>query len=416
LFEYYDLFIAGLAASLAWPTLYFPESEPSIAFVGSLGAYAATNIARPVGGLAFGHLGDKAGRKLVLVWSLALTGGGIFATALLPDYKSIGIVAPALLILFRIITGIGLGAEWGSAATIVSEFAARSRWRAFWTSWIQNMSIIGSTLSAFAFTVARAYLTQTEFLNYGWRYIFLVGVLGLAVAGFVRYGVGESPVFQEAQRRRALAKSPTGLLLREHWKTVLILMLAVVPPIQFTSFILSPYAVAYLSALKVNALTITSMITLSGLVALAVGIITGIIAGFTRRKRIILIIMSALQLILIFPFFILLKEGAEVGSVTLMLGMITLFQCIRTSGQAVVPAVLTEQFELRDRATGSGFAYQMSTFLAGGLILFFVMDPLQKMHGTVGVASYFAAIWIILCALAVILPALFIRDKTELSA
>jgi hypothetical protein len=126
--------------------------------------------------------------------------------------------------------------------------------------------------------------------------------------------------------------------------------------------------------------------------------------------------MSALQLILIFPFFILLMQGAEVGSVALMLGMITLFQCIRTSGQAVVPAVLTEQFELRDRATGSGFAYQMSTFLAGGLMLFFVMDPLQKTYGTIGVASYFAAIWIILCALAVILPALYIRDKTELSA
>ena len=416
LIEFYDLFIGGLAASMAWPALFFPNFQPSLAIAAGLGSYAAAQITRPVGALAFGHLGDRVGRKTSLIWTLIFTGGGVLGTALVPPYVSIGLLAPTLLILFRLITGLGLGGEWGGAASIVAEFAAKSKRRAFWTSWIQNMSITGSTLSAVAYTIARANLSGADFVAFGWRYIFLVGAAAIAVAGALRYKISESPIFQEAARKRELTRVPAGNLLKERWRTLVVLLLAVVPPIQFTSFILAPYTVGYLTALKMSDFTISSFIALSGLVGLAVGVATGVIAGYIGRKRLILVVTSFLQLIFIYPFFILLRTGAIAGNFALVFWMITLMQAIRSSGQAVVPAVLTEQFGAKYRVTGSGLAYQLSTFLAGGVLLSFLISPLEKAYGEIGVMPYVAVTWIILCTLGVILPGLFTRDQAQLPA
>jgi MFS family permease len=162
--------------------------------------------------------------------------------------------------------------------------------------------------------------------------------------------------------------------------------------------------------------TISSFIALSGLVGLAVGVATGVIAGYIGRKRLILIVMSFLQLIFIYPFFILLRVGTIAGNFALVFGMVTLMQAIRSSGQAVVPAVLTEQFGAKYRVTGSGLAYQLSTFLAGGVLLSFLISPLEKAYGEIGVMPYVAVTWIILCTLGVILPGLFTRDQAQLPA
>ena len=205
--EWYDFFLYGVAAALVFPAVFFPASDPAVGTLASLGTFAIGFIARPIGGLVFGHYGDKIGRKKLLVVSLLMMGAATFAIGLLPGYATIGVWAPTLLVVLRLIQGFALGGEWGGAVLIVSEHGDPSH-RGYWASWPQAGVPLGQLLANGLLFLLAAVQTDEAFAAWGWRIAFLASALLVLIGLWIRLAVEESPVFKQAQQeaeRRAAA-------------------------------------------------------------------------------------------------------------------------------------------------------------------------------------------------------------------
>lgn len=220
--EWYDFFLYGSAAALVFPQLFFPQSEPLTGTLLAFLTYAVGFVARPLGALVFGHFGDRIGRKKLLVVSLLMMGGATFLIGCLPTHAAIGMAAPLLLTLLRLVQGFALGGEWGGAVLIVSEHGDAAR-RGFWASWPQAGAPGGNLLATAVLAVLAAVQTDEAFVSWGWRIPFLLSGVLVLVGMWIRLSISESPVFQQAV---ANAKPSTSLpiveVFRYHWRDVLI--------------------------------------------------------------------------------------------------------------------------------------------------------------------------------------------------
>ncbi|MCH1865794.1 MFS transporter [Nocardioides sp. CFH 31398] len=196
--EWYDFFLYGSAAALVFGVLFFPESEPVTATLLAFGTYALGFVARPLGGVVFGHFGDRVGRKQMLVLSLMLMGGATIAIGLLPTYSTIGIAAPLLLLLCRLIQGFAVGGEWGGAVLMVAEHGDDAK-RGFWTSWPQAGVAMGNLLATFVLFVLALVQSEETFQAWGWRIPFLLSAVLVFIGLYIRLSIEDSPVFKEAQ-------------------------------------------------------------------------------------------------------------------------------------------------------------------------------------------------------------------------
>jgi MFS transporter, MHS family, shikimate and dehydroshikimate transport protein len=356
--EWYDFFLYGTAAALVFSDLFFPSVEPWLGRMASFGTYAVGFFARPVGGLVFGHYGDRLGRKTMLVTTLALMGVATFLIGLLPTYQTAGVLAPILLVLLRFIQGFGVGGEWGGAVLMAVEHGSGQR-RGFQGSWVQAGVPVGLLLANAVFFAASSLLGQEAFLAWGWRVPFLLGVVLLAVGAFIRLNVAESPVFQKEEPPVAV---PVVETLRRHPKNVVLAMGARFAENAFFYI----FTVMVLSYGK-NQLGMDQGVFL-----------WAVMAG------------SAAQLVAI-PFFGALsdKVGRRPvylgGAVFLMLFAVPFFQLVDTRNPlwivvAVVvglvghsamygpqAAFFSELFGTRVRYTGASLGYQLASPLAGGL-------------------------------------------------
>ncbi|MFE7094718.1 MFS transporter [Streptomyces erythrochromogenes] len=225
--EWYDFFLYGSAAALVFNELFFPDSEPLVGTLLAFLTYAIGFAARPLGGLVFGHYGDKIGRKRLLVLSLLLMGGATFAMGLLPTHASIGVGAPVLLTLLRLVQGFALGGEWGGAVLLVSEHGNDEN-RGFWASWPQAGAPGGNLLATGVLALLAAVQSDEAFLAWGWRIPFLLSGVLVMIGLWIRISVSESPVFLEAQAKAAqraaagvAAKPPVTEVFRTNWRGVL---------------------------------------------------------------------------------------------------------------------------------------------------------------------------------------------------
>ena len=219
--EWYDFFLFGAAAALIFNKLFFPEYDPITGTLFSLGAYAVGFFARPVGGIVFGHYGDRIGRKKLLMLSLILMGAATALIGLLPTYEQIGIAAPLLLILLRLIQGFAVGGEWGGAVLLVAEHGDAKR-RGFWASWPQAGVPAGNLLAAGVLAILAATLSDADFMAWGWRIPFLLSVVLVAIGWWIRNRVSESRTFTDAlAEAEAPPKAPAMDVLREKPKALL---------------------------------------------------------------------------------------------------------------------------------------------------------------------------------------------------
>lgn len=226
--EWYDFFLYGSAAALVFNKLFFPSSEPLVGTLLAFLTYAIGFAARPLGGLVFGHYGDKIGRKKLLVLSLLLMGGATFAMGLLPTHASIGVGAPILLTLLRLVQGFALGGEWGGAVLLVSEHGDDKN-RGFWASWPQAGAPGGNLLATGVLALLAAVQSEEAFLAWGWRIPFLLSGVLVVIGLWIRVSVSESPVFLEARAKAAEAAAASGIeekppiaeVFRSHWRSVL---------------------------------------------------------------------------------------------------------------------------------------------------------------------------------------------------
>ncbi|WP_230396308.1 MFS transporter [Streptomyces blattellae] len=394
--EFYDFFVYGTAAALVLGPLFFPTFSPVAGTLAAFGTFGVGFIARPLGSVLFGHVGDRHGRRPVLVVSLLLTGASTVAVGCVPTYDTIGVAAPVLLLVLRFLQGLGLGGEWGGAVLLTAEHAPAER-RGLWSSFPQVGPALGFLLANGVMLALSATLTDTQFASWGWRVPFwAAGVL--AVAGlWLRSSLTESPSFLGIDDH---ARVPIAEVVRDHWR--LVLLTAGALAVGYAIF----YAVTTWSlAYATERLGVSRTVMLTCIMAAVVvkGALTPVAALLGDRcgRRPLCLAGCAAAALWMFPMVALLATGAPLlmflGFLGAMLAFITMF--------AVIAAYLPELYEPRVRCTGAAVGYNLGGVL-GGALTPIVATALAEQSGRVpwGVAAYLTGISLLSLGCFALLP------------
>ena len=360
--EWYDFYLYGTAAALVFGTVFFPGADPAIGVLAAFSAYAVGFLARPLGGVVAGHLGDRFGRKRVLVASLLVMGLTTTAIGLLPTYAAVGIAAPVLLVLLRLVQGLSTGAEWGGAVLMSVEHASRGR-RGLFGSFTQAGSAAGMLLASGSFAVARGTLTEEQFLTWGWRLPFLASLVLVVVGLVVRLSVEESPLFARARDAGAILRRPVVDVLRNDgralWLTIGMRLSQIGVYVTYTVFALN-----YLT----NSVRDSSGAGLTGvLVASAIGLASTPLWGLLSDRvgrRPLYRAGAVFGAVFIIPFFLLLDTGNPVLIVLALVLGINIGHDVMYGPQA---AYFAELFGTRVRYSGASIGYAVGAVLGGGL-------------------------------------------------
>src|SRR5690242_8024116 len=268
--EWYDFYLYGTAAALVLGPLFFsPKLSPLAAQLSAFATFWVGFAARPVGGMFFGHFGDRLGRKAVLILTLVIMGIATFLIGCLPTYKDIGIIAPLFLVVLRFAQGFAVGGEWGGAVLMATEHAPTVR-RGFYSSWPQMGAPIGLLLSSLLFGLLSSTLSKQQFLTIGWRIPFLLSIILIGVGLFVRLNVPETPEFEQIKATQTRVRVPLFTVLRTRFTTVLLAVGALVV-IYGAFYIFTTFILSYGSTIKVPS-SVTLDGTLLGAIAMAITI------------------------------------------------------------------------------------------------------------------------------------------------
>ncbi|MEU3852559.1 MFS transporter [Streptomyces sp. NPDC029554] len=387
--EFYDFFVYGTAAALILGPLFFPTFSPVAGTLAAFATFGVGFVARPLGSVLFGHIGDRRGRRPVLVASLLLTGASTVAVGCVPTYDTIGVAAPLLLLVLRFLQGLGLGGEWGGAVLLTVEHAPAER-RGLWSSFPQVGPALGFLLANGVVLGLSATLSEAQFAAWGWRVPFwAAGVLAL-VGLWLRSSLAESPRFLELDDH---ARVPLVEVVRHHWR--LLLLTGGALAIGYAIF----YAVTTWSlAYGTERLGVGRDVMLTCIMGAVVvkGALTPLVAllGDRYGRRPLCLLGCAAAALWMFPMVALLATGAPLpmflGFLGAMLSFITMF--------AVIAAYLPELYEPRVRCTGAAVGYNLGGVL-GGALTPIVATALAEQGGRVpwGVAAYLTVI--ALCSL-----------------
>lgn len=358
--EWYDFFLYGTASALVFNRLFFTNLDEMAGTMASFATYAVGFFARPLGGIVFGHYGDKLGRKSMLVTTLMLMGLTTFLIGLLPTYSQVGLWAPALLVLLRFVQGIGVGGEWGGAVLMAVEHSRAGR-RGYHASWVQAGVPVGLLLANGVFMIFSR-LDEAAFLSWGWRVPFLLGILLLAVGMFIRLRILESPVFEKAMAEDPGPKVPILAVLRDHPRNVLLAMGARFAENAFF-YIFTVLALSYGSQqLGMAKSDLLNAVLLGSAVQLVAIPAFGALSDRWGRRPVYL--GGTLFLLLFaFPFFWLL--GTKVPALAALAVVIGLVGHAAMYGPQA--AFFSELFGTRVRYSGASLGYQLASPLAGGL-------------------------------------------------
>ncbi len=401
--EYFDFLIAGVFSAIVWPEIFFSGVSPALAFPFSIAAFGVTGLSRPVAAFLFGNFGDKVGRKTALLWTLGAMGVGTAAIALLPSYATIGFLAPILLIVFRLVQGFGIGGEWGPVSSWISEFAAKSKWRAFWTSPVSIAAALGGAFGSFSVAIASSSLPHVAFLDWGWRVIYLAGAVVLVFGIVIRYKVAESPLFTALRESRAIEKHPAIVALKVRWKTILYLpsfwVYTVIP------LLIYPFTLAFLEAFKLPVAFVVFAAGVGSMVS-ALSMLLGGILGDVIGKRNVILTSSILTIVFIYPFYLLINT--LVPSL-ILLGLIVIYT-VPNLTFGVLPALYTESFPTKFRSSGAGLAAQIGNLITGGVLITAIYPIIIGVSGGIVKAwPYLIAAYAAVTAVALI-GALFLKD------
>src|SRR5215211_1467419 len=304
--EWYDFLIYSTAAALVFGQLFFPTFDPVAGTLASFATFAVGFLARPFGGILFGHFGDKLGRKGMLVLSLTMMGLATFIVGLLPTYEAIGVAAPIILVLMRLIQGLGVGGEWGGAVLTAVEHSSPEK-RGLYGSLPQMGVPAGLMLSTLAF-LAVARLPNEQFLAWGWRLPFLISIVLVAIGLYIRLKINESPVFRRVQETRAEVRMPLVEVVRTHPRQILLATGSIISTGTYF-YVVYTYAINY--GTETGGLGRSGMLLaliLSSIVAIIALPLFGALSERVGRKPLILVGLAGMGL-WIFPVFWLIDTG-----------------------------------------------------------------------------------------------------------
>jgi len=388
--EWYDFFIYGTAAALVFGQLFFPKSDPAIGTLLSFLTLGVGFVARPLGGAVFGHLGDKIGRKPVLVMTLMVVGGGTFLIGLLPTYASIGVWAPVLLIVLRLVQGFGAGAEYGGAVLLAVEHAPEGK-RGLYGS-VAPMGVTVGLLLANAVFALMALLPDAEFLSWGWRVPFLLSLLLIFFGLYIRWTVTETPAFAQIAARKKTVRSPVLEAVRKHPREFLVVIGARMAE-NGLGFLFPVFALSYMT----QQLHLPRTMVLQGnMFAYAVQLLTlPLFAALSDRvgRRPVYMGGALFSAAFAFPFFMLVNTQSQpLIWFALVLG-ISVGVAAMFGAQA---AYFAELFGTSLRFSGFAFARELGSIFAGGLAPFIAASLLIWQGGQPwGVALYMVAMALI---------------------
>ncbi|WP_066367273.1 MFS transporter [Herbidospora mongoliensis] len=394
--EYYDFLLYATASAVVFSKVFFSSLDPLTATVASFGTFATGYLARPLGGVIFGHFGDRLGRKQMLILTMTLMGLASFLIGLLPTYEQIGFLAPVALVVLRVLQGVAIGGEWGGAVLMSAEHATSRR--GLWASFTSAGAPFGMVLSTGVLSGTAAVLGEQAFLSWGWRVPFLLSIVLLAVGLFVRLRVEETPVFAAGGPR---VRVPLVDVLRNHPRTLLLGV-----GVGLAAFVAQGTLTTYLIAYGVrtgftrqevlNGLTLSSALAVVGIIAFAA------LSDQVGRRPVVLtgaVLMAAFG----FALFPMVNTGSVVVlTIALVLGQAIIHPLMF----GPLGALYAELFPTGNRYTGASLGYQFAGLGAGlGPLLFAQMDASSGGGSTTTISVVIAV-----CCLLTVVCVLALRE------
>ncbi|KAA5828352.1 MHS family MFS transporter [Saccharopolyspora hirsuta] len=383
--EWYDFFLYGTAAALVFNELYFPAEDPLVGTLLAFATYAVGFVARPLGAAVLGHYGDVKGRRATLIASLLLMGISTFLIAFLPPYESIGVAAPIILVVLRLVQGIALGGEWGGAVLLVSEHGDSKR-RAFWAAWPNLGPPLGNLLAAGVLSVLSGVMPEEAFLAWGWRIAFGLSALLVVIGLVLRLYVAETPLFEQMRSQNRPRTAPLGLAVRGHWRQILLAAFS-----RFGEnagfYLFSLFVITYVTQIQglgratgLNAVMIGMVVALPAIPAFAV------LADRIGRRP-VYIGASIATVGWAFAFFALLDTGNPVAIAAAVVGGMLIFSAY----SAVIGAFFSELFPTEVRYSGVSLAYNLASVLAGSLAPIIAIALYSAFGSGYAISAYLAA-------------------------
>lgn len=406
--EWYEFFLYATAATLVFNVIFFPPSDnPLDNIIKAFLTYAVGFVARPLGGIVFGHFGDKYGRKRLLQLAIILVGVTTFLMGCLPTFDQIGYAAPILLIVLRFFQGFAVGGEWGGAVLLVAEHSPDKQ-RGFWASWPQAAVPAGNLLATVVLLTLSRTLTEEQFLSWGWRIGFWLSVVIVAVGYYIRTKVTDAPIFIEAQKEvEAAKKTNYGVIevLKRYPRGVFTAMgLRFGENIMY--YLVVTFSITYMSAhLGMETSTILTLVLFAHVVHFCVIPVVGRFSDKLGRKPVYAAgaVLAAVWGFIAFPLFDTQNDWLIVG--VLILGLV-----IHALMYASQPAIMAEMFPTRMRYSGVSLGYQVTSIVAGSLAPIIATMLLSTYGSWVPVAIYLA-----LAAAVTLVAVIALRETVGIS-
>ncbi len=399
--EWYDYFAYGTVGALVFPKLFFPHASPLTGTLDTFSIFFVGFIARPIGALIFGHYGDRIGRKATLIATLLVMGLGTFLMGLLPGHATIGVAAPLLLTFLRVCQGIGVGGEWGGSVILSMEWAGNER-RGFITSWPQFGVPVGLLLSTAVVALMQAIMPASAFDAWGWRVVFLLSIVLVAVGLWIRLGILETPVFQKLLDRQKIERQPMLEAIKRNWREIILSAVLRLPE-QAPFYIFTTFVYVFGEHLKIDRGFLLLAVIVAAILELGGNPFFGGLSDRIGRKKMYLIGAGVMG-IWGFVYFGLFATAV----LPIVFAVVALSLVPHSMQYGPQAALIAENFTGRLRYSGASLGYQLASVIAGG--------PAPLIATAIWGATlnpYLIGAYIFLCAVLGFGATLLISDRSK---